>query len=130
MATCIQTYHIMWTAPVGDLAIGDGNADDESAVVNFANCISYYAEWDTTGATTGAPNFDFHLLTSADGVNYINTASHTSLAAAVAKNVRDADTKIGADIPRTNTMFELDVNNAALTAAEFVILRLVLLNQY
>ena len=130
MATVVQTYHIQWTAPAGDLAIGDGNTDDDEAVVNFANCISYYAEWDTIGATTGAPNFDFHLISSADGVNYINTAAHTTLAAAVAKNVRDADTKIGADIPIANVMFELDVNGAALTATEYVILRLVLLNQY
>ena len=130
MATVVKTYHIMWTAPGGDLGISNGNADDEAAVVNFANCISYYAEWDTIGATTGAPNFDIHLISSADGANYINTAAHTTLVAALAKNVRDADTKIGADIPIANVMFELDVNNAALTATEFVILRLVLLNQY
>lgn len=130
MATVVQTYHIQWTAPVGDLAQANGIADDEAAVVNFANCISYYAEWDTIGATTGASNFDFHLISSADGVNYINTASHTTLAGVVAINVRDGDTKVGADIPIGNVMFELDVNAVDVTAAEYVILRLVLLNQY
>ena len=130
MATVVQTYYIIWTAPGGNMAISDGNADDNAAVVNFANCISYYAEWDTIGATTGAPNFDFHLLSSADGANYINTAAHTTIVNAVAKNVRDADTIVGTGIPIANVMFELDVNGAVLTATEYVILRLVLLNQY
>ena len=122
----ITKYTLTWTEQV----VANGVADDDATVMDFANCISYYAEWDTVGATTGAPNFDFHLLTSADGANYINTASHTTLAAAVAKNVRDGDTKIGADIPRANVTAALDVNGANLAATEFVILRLVLLNQY
>ncbi len=122
----ITAYTLTWTEQI----VANGVADDDATVMDFANCISYYAEWDTIGATTGAPNFDFSLVTSANGADYINTAAHTVLAAAVAKNVRDADTKIGADIPRTNTMATLDVNGANLAATEFVILRLVLLNQY
>ena len=130
MATVVQTYYIIWTAPVGDNAIANGYADDNAAVVNFANCISYYAEWDTIGVTTGAPNFDFHLLSSADGVNYITTASHSTVASAVAVNVRDANTIVGTGIPIANVMFEMDVNAVIMTAGEYAILRLVLLNQY
>ena len=126
----ITKYTITWTAPAGDLAQANGVADDDTTVMDFANCIAYYAEWDTIGATTGASNFDFHLVTSADGVNYINTASHTTLAAVVAINVRDGDTKIGTAIPRTSAKATLDVNAVDVTATEFVILRLLLLNQY
>ncbi len=126
MSTEIFTYTLTWTEQV----IANGVADDDATIMDFGNCIAYYAEWDTVAATTGAPNFDFHLVTSADGVNYINTASHTTLAAAVAINVRDGDTKIGVDIPRANTKCLVDVNNANLAAAEYVILRLLLLNQH
>lgn len=122
----ITAYTLTWTEQV----VADGVADDDATVMDFANCISYYAEWDSVLATTGAPNFDFHLVTSADGANYINTASHTTLASAVAKNVRDGDTKVGADIPRANVKALLDVNGANLAAGESVTLRLVLLNQY
>ena len=122
----VTKYTLTWTEQV----VANGVADDDATIMDFANCISYYAEWDTVGATTGAPNFDFHLVSSTDAVNYINTASHTTLAAAVAKNVRDADTKIGADIPLGSVKGLLDVNGANLAATEFVVLRLVLLNQY
>ena len=126
MSTEIVTYTLTWTEQI----IANGVADDDATPMDFANCIAYYAEWDTVGATTGAPNFDFHLMTSADGVNWINTASFITVAAAVAKNVRDGDTLIGVDIPRANVKALVDVNGANLAAAEFVILRLVLLNQH
>ena len=126
MSTEIITYTLTWTEQVVD----DGVADDDATIMNFGNCIAYYAEWDTVGATTGAPNFDFHLVTSADGANWINTAAHTTLATAVAKNVRDANTLTGTSIPRTNTKALLDVNGANLAAAEFVMLRIVILNQH
>jgi len=126
MSTEVITYTLTWTEQV----IANGVADDDATIMDFSNCIAYYAEWDTVGATTGAPNFDFHLVTSADGVNWINTAAHTTLANAVAKNVRDGNTLVTTSIPRTNTKALLDVNGANLAAAEFAILRLVLLNQH
>jgi hypothetical protein len=125
----VRTYTITWTAPVGNLGVSNGNADDVPTVMDFSHCTNFYAEWDTVGATTGAPNFDFHLVSSADGVNWINTAAHTTLASAVAKNVRDANTLNGANIPLANAKATLDVNNAVLTAAEFVVLRIVMLNE-
>ena len=130
MSTELFTYTLTWTAPVGDLAQANGIDDDADTIMDFANCITYYAEWDTVGATTGASNFDFHLLSSADGANWINTANHTMLAAAVAINVRNGDTKTTTDIPRANVKAQIDINAVDLTAAEFVILRLVLLNQH
>ena len=97
--------------------------------MDFSKCISCYAEWDTTGASTGAPTFDFHLVSSMNGTDWITTVSHTSLAAAVLEAVRDGDTFSSTNIPHANVRAELDVNVANLAAGEYVILRLVLLNR-
>ena len=130
MSTEIFTYTLTWTAVGGDTAQANGIEDDDATVMDFANCIAYYAEWDTVGAPTNASNYDFHLVSSADGANWINTASHTTLAGAVAVSVRDGDTKTTTDIPRANVKATIDINAVDLKENEFVILRLVLLNQH
>lgn len=47
-----------------------------------------YCQWDTTGASTGAPTFDFHLASSDDNSTYTSNGSHwTTLVSAVLENI-------------------------------------------
>lgn len=104
-----------WTEQV----IADGVADDEAVIINCEGASHIYCEWDTNGATTNAPDFDFHLESSQDKSTFTDT-HYATLASAVAKD------KVGSCMVTPGPPWMkalLDVNTANLVATEFVTLK-------
>ena len=110
----------VWTMTWTEQVIADGVVDDDSQILNLDGAAEIYAQWNTVGATTGAPDFDFHLEASDDKSTF--TTDHwTTLKSAVAKNVIDAAPVEAKGSPRY-ARAELDVNTANLAAGESVTL--------
>jgi len=101
---------LTWT----DQIVADGVADDDATLIDLGLPEALEYVFDTTGATTGAPNFDFHVLASADGVAW-TTADLQTIGTAVPK--ADRRTVVGTTFPRFIKVLA-DVNGAALV--EFV----------
>jgi hypothetical protein len=114
-----ETYTLTWTEQV----IADGVAPDTDTVIPISGAERICCEWDTTGATTGAPNFDFHIHASIDGSTF-GANIHKTIVSAAAKNVVGIDNFATDDFGPTGIKAELDVNNANLAAGESVTLRL------
>lgn len=108
-----------WTEQV----IADGVADDDAAELGIGSAERIMFEWDTNGADTGAPNFDFHLYASIDGSTY-TSAPYKMLVNAVAKDVVGTYVFTATEVGPTTIRAELDVNNANLAATEYVTLRM------
>lgn len=108
-----------WTEQI----IADGIAPDVDTEPGISAADRIFFEWDTNGADTGAPNFDFHLYASIDGVTY-TSAAYKTLAAAVAIDTVGTYAFTQAELGPTSLMAELDVNNANLAATEYVTLRM------
>lgn len=111
-------YTLTWTEQV----IADGVAPDVDTAIPIANATTCYCEWDTNGADTGAPDFDFHIEVSFDGTNY-SDSHYGTLASAVAKDKRDG---VMLTVPRGAKFIKarLDVNTANLAATEYVTLKI------
>ena len=106
-----ETKTLTWTSQV----IADGVADDDATILMIDGADEVYVEISTVGATTGAPDFDFHVETSDDKSTFSN--SHwTTLVSALAKNKVDPY-PFNAGAARY-ARIEMDVNTANLV--EFV----------
>ena len=115
----VDGYTFTWTEQV----IADSVVPDTDTVIPMGPHITmFYCEWDTNGATTGAPTFDFHIETSFDGTNY-TTSHYATLVSAAAKDVRGSGLLTP---PKGAKSFKarLDVNTANLAAAEYVTLKI------
>ncbi len=111
-------YTLTWTAPGGDLAIADNIADDDATVIPTEQADHIRCAWDTNGATTNAPDFDFHIEVDIDGTNYSDTHYHT-LVSAAPKDIRGYGPLT---VPRRPFIVNMDLNTSNLTATEFVLL--------
>lgn len=101
---------LTWT----DQIVADGVADDDTTLIDLGLPEALEYVIDTTGATTGDPDFDFHVLASVDGIAW-TTADLQTIGTAVAKNIRE--TVVGTTFPRFIKVLA-DVNNNNLV--EFV----------
>jgi hypothetical protein len=115
----VNDYTLTWTEQV----IADGVSPDDDIAIPIGSADRICAEWDTNGATTDAPNFDFHIMASIDGTTYGDNI-HKTLVNAVAKDVVGIDNFAAADFGPATIKAELDVNNDNLVATEYVTLRL------
>ena len=110
----VAKYTLTWTEQV----IADNVAPDTDTAIPTENCSEILCCWDTNGADTGAPDFDFHIEVDIDGTNYTDT-HYATLASAVAKDVRGSALLT---VPHRSIKARLDVNTANLAAAEDVTL--------
>jgi len=114
----IKTYTLTWTEQI----IANGVAPDTDTVIPMAGAERVTWQIDTNGATTGTPDFDFHLHALVAGTVY-STAVWKTLASAVAKDtgiagILNTTTELG----MSKVKAKLDVNTANLAATEFVTL--------
>lgn len=117
--TDYDTYTLTWTEQI----VADNVTPDVDTAISIAGAERICCEWDTTNASTDAPNFDFHLHASIDGVLY-GANIHKTLKDAVAENVVGIANFGEDDFGPTFIKARLDVNNDALAAAEYVTLRI------
>jgi hypothetical protein len=108
-------WTLTWT---GQIAVSNGNADDDATIMSVDGADEIYAEWNTVDATTGAPNFDFHLESGDEKATFTNN-HYSTLKSAVAINKIDAAPVTPS--PRYLKAL-LDVNNVELAATETVTL--------
>ena len=112
-----KTTTLTWTEQV----VADNVAPDTDTAIYARGADEIYCQWDTNGATTGAPTFDFHIEGSDDGVTY-TSGHYATLDSAVAKDVVDA---VNLTPGPKFIKGRLDVNTANLAAAEYVTLKVV-----
>ena len=110
--TSIKTYTLTWT----EQTIANDVAPDTDTAIPTARATRIHCAWDTNGADTGSPDFDFHIETDVDGTNYTDT-HYATLASAVAKDKRGSAMLTP---PGKTIKARLDVNTANLAATEFV----------
>jgi hypothetical protein len=111
-----RSFKIRWTGLIAGAATNQVPDVDEDIFLTGAERIRFV--FDTRAATTGAPTFDVHIITSNDGTAFEATALETDLFAAQAKNI------VAGDVPAAITgrvwRLRLDVNTADLKADEYV----------
>jgi len=107
-----RTVTLTWTTQV----IADDVAPDEDLILYMDGAEYFTVTFDTTAATTGAPNFDLHFI----GTNTATfpTAHYHEVVAAQAKNV--VTTNAVNRGPKYMKV-RLDVNNANLASTEYVV---------
>lgn len=115
----IKTYTLTWTEQVQANLV----APDTDTIIPIGGARRICCQWDTNGADTGSPDFDFHLIASIDGTTF-GANVHKTLASAVAKDVVGIANFVTDDWGPAAVKGRLDVNTADLAAGESVTLTL------
>lgn len=106
-----RTVTLTWTEQV----IADDVAPDVDSVLYMDGAEYVSVTFDTTGADTGAPNFDLHFIgTNAD------TFPTDHFHEVVAAQAKDVTSTTAVNRGPKYMKVRLDVNNANLAATEFV----------
>lgn len=113
----VLTHTWTWT----EQTIANNVAPDDDEELGIGGADRVFFQWDTNGADTGSPDFDFHVYASGDG-NTWTTAPYKTLASAVAKDVVGNTNFTEAEIGPSMIRVRLDVNTANLVATEYVTL--------
>lgn len=106
-------FTLRWT---GSTAISNGVSPGTDTAIDLEGAKSVYIETYTGSATTGTPNFDFHLLSSADGTNY-TTSYYTTVQTAQAIATR---LPFNLTAGPKSIKGRLDINAAYLASGEYV----------